>query len=250
MIRVYRCAAPADLTSEKQRELVAKFKESNAKVWNRKFIRSTLLAMSHSKCCYCETDISVESKYMEVEHFRFKEDFPDDVVTWSNLLPSCKRCNVNKGTHNVDTQGMIIDPTLISPKDHLTMRNYRLRGLTSLGQKTIEVVYLNQSDRLVKARFNVGERTLKALEKIRELYTDYEQSSDINLQRRILRGIEELLSEAGPTKEYSATTATVLAESLDFKYLKERLTARNLWTSSLEELHKIALQAALGEIAA
>lgn len=201
--------------------------------------------MSHSKCSYCEVDITTESNYMEVEHFRGKDDFPDLVVAWDNLLPSCKRCNVQKGTHNVDTDGMIIDPTSVEPKQHLYLKNYRLSARSDLGERTIDVVYLNQSDRLVEARFKVGERTLQALEKLRALYNDYCTSPNDQRKRRIVRGLEELLREAQPDREYSATSATVLTESPDFQFLRDNMTAGGLWESDLEEMYSVAFALSL-----
>ena len=43
------------------------------------------------------------------------DDYPDEVVDWDNLLPSCKRCNTTKGTHDVVTEP-IINPFDIDPK--------------------------------------------------------------------------------------------------------------------------------------
>ena len=34
---------------------------------------------------------------MEVEHFHPKSLYPNEVISWENLLPICKRCNSSKG---------------------------------------------------------------------------------------------------------------------------------------------------------
>ena len=92
--------------------LTAKFIADKTPVWKQAYIEAALLAMPYRKCAYCETLILDEAKYLEIEHFRNKDDFPTLVVDWANLLPSCKRCNLKKGTHNVEVDGMIIDPTV------------------------------------------------------------------------------------------------------------------------------------------
>lgn len=113
---------------------------------------------------------------MEVEHFRCKNDFPHLVIEWDNLLPSCKRCNVQNHAYNVETEGMIIDPFSIEPRDHLYLQSYRLRWRDELGRRTVSTLYLNDSDRVVAKRFVIGEAISEVLEGLRELLEEYPES--------------------------------------------------------------------------
>lgn len=97
MIRLYRPNCPQQLTDTVKDELTQEFINTGKNVWAKTYIKSALLAMSHNKCAYCECKLDEESKYMEVEHFLPKDDYPNQVVDWNNLLPSCKRCNTKKG---------------------------------------------------------------------------------------------------------------------------------------------------------
>ena len=167
---------------------------------------------------------------MEVEHFRCKSLFPDLVVTWDNLLPSCKRCNGQKHAYNVELDGMIIDPYLVEPSNHLYLQNYRLRARDDLGRRTIETLYLNDSDRIVIKRLHIGEKIASALEEIRDRLEEYiEGTQTIRKQNQIKRGVEKLLDECHPSKEYSAVAASSLLIDPNFLWIKERLETLNFW---------------------
>lgn len=88
MIHIDRGDAPSELTEDVVHSKTAAFKADPKKVvWRDKYIVEALMNMSHNKCAYCECKLGEESKYMEVEHFHDKKDFPDEVVLWNNLLP-------------------------------------------------------------------------------------------------------------------------------------------------------------------
>lgn len=85
-------------------------------VWNYDWLKTALTDSSFNKCCYTEIELGVESKYMEVEHFYHKDKYPERVLDWNNLLPSCKTCNGNKGDHDVGSEP-IINPYEENPKE-------------------------------------------------------------------------------------------------------------------------------------
>ena len=202
--------------------------------------------MSNSKCAYCEVNIAEESKYMEVDHFKPKGVYPTLVVEWGNLLPSCKRCNIQKGTHDVITHGMIIDPTLNQPNSHLRLRDFRLRGKDPVGTQTIETLYLNDSERIVRKRFDVGEAIAMTLEKLRLTTEDYiVDPASVRRRNQIVRGIKELLLETYPSKEFSATAATVILANEDYVWIRERLDHAQLWDQELLAAQAIAASAQL-----
>ncbi|TCP99122.1 uncharacterized protein (TIGR02646 family) [Sphingomonas sp. PP-F2F-A104-K0414] len=232
MIQLSRPASPPELDEPTVTALTTEFVNTGTSVWNTPSIRSGLLNSSNSKCAFCETKLDEESKYMEVEHFRCKRDFPDMVVDWDNLLPACKRCNVRKGGYNVDMEGMIVNPFDVDPRNHMFLYNFRLRSRDVVGRSTIDTLYLNQSDRLVAVRSSIGEAVASALERIREYLEDYiAGQKTVRQQNRIIRGIEKLLVESSPQAEYSATTSTVLFGDPDFSWIRERLQERGLWDS-------------------
>lgn len=230
MIRLHRAAPPEELDATTILEFTAEFQASKKSVWNAPFIRKRLLALSNAKCAYCETNIAEESKYMEVEHFRSKSDFPNLVVDWDNLLPACKRCNVQKGTYNVEAEGMIVNPFLDEPRDHLYFQNYRLRWRGEIGRRTIDALYLNDTDRVVGVRVKIGEAIASSLEVIRQQLEEYLTGERTTRRRNtVVRGMEALLKQAQPSSEFSATAATVLLSDPNFSWIKENLLAEGLW---------------------
>lgn len=101
MIKLELPEKPAELTPEKERELVEKFKADGSAVWKKSYITKPLLAMTNNKCAYSEQALNQESAYMEVDHFKHKNLYQDEVVRWGNLLPSCKKCNDTKSDWDV-----------------------------------------------------------------------------------------------------------------------------------------------------
>ncbi|MBW9076962.1 hypothetical protein JNB84_03275 [Rhizobium pusense] len=238
MIRLSRTNPPAELTDGHVAELTDTYKRTSESVWNKSYIKEGLLALSSSKCAYCETLLTEESKYMEVEHFRCKKDFPDEVVLWRNLMPACKRCNGHKNDYNVETEGMIVDPFLTEPGQHLYIQNYRVRGRDDTGRRTAEILYLNDGDRLVRVRMELGNAIADSLEILRRLLEEYLDGQQSTIRRnRITRGIESLLLQAQPEAQFSAVAASVLLIDENFTWIKGNLMRLNLWgaLAALEE---------------
>lgn len=237
MIKLDRTPKPSELTLDLQKELTKKFISTGESVWNLDFIKKWLSDYSNGKCCYCETSINTESKYLEVEHFHHKNTYKDEVLEWTNLLPSCKRCNWTKNNHDTIVEP-IIDPTVIDPKLHLKYWEYRLKGKDDLGKLTISVLNLNDWERLVKKRFEIGNAIHEKLEQFNEITDDYINWVENSTRRknRIIKGIKELMGEGLPSSIYSATAATIILNDTEFIELREKLINLNIWDTELEEL--------------
>lgn len=250
MIKLNRGPKPVELTVELQDSLTQKFKQTEEAVWDIEFLKQALLTLSNDKCCYCEADISEESKYMEVEHFHHKNEYKDEVLEWDNLLPSCKRCNGTKNDHDTVIEP-IIDPSKIDPRDHLKFWCYRIKGSDELGKLTISVLNLNDPDRLVKKRYEIGNAIEIKLEQLNELADDYVKGIQTSTRRknRIINGTKDLMKEGLPTVIYAATTSTMILNSEEYYSLKDKIKSKNLWDNELEqlelELTKIRLNLAI-----
>lgn len=241
MIRLNPVPVPIELDEQTVNELTELFKETGQSVWNRDYIKIPLLESSHKKCAYCETYIFEESKYMEVEHFYCKRDFPDFVLRWDNLLPSCKRCNGRKSSHNVELDGPLVNPYKMTPAEHLYLSNYRLKWKDDVGLNTIVTLHLNDSDRLLGTRMQVGTKMMGAIEQLYLLMEEYRAGAQSALLRnRIFLGVEELLKQAQPETQYSAVAATVLANDENYKRIAEWLKVEGVW-DRFEELD-VAMQ--------
>ena len=239
MIKLERLPKPDFLTDEKVDQLVQEFKNSGSSVWNTDQIKEPLLSSSHGKCSYCECDLTEESKYMEVEHFEDKKHNPDKVVAWENLLPSCKKCNGSKSTHDVISEP-ILNPYVHDPRVHLTIRLFRMRGLTQIGKDSIDVVGLNNQERLVLKRFEIGSQAADSIELSWERYNTFKSNGRTQSKNRLISLVEGILLECQPEAIYAATTATVVLTDSSFRELVETMKIEELWNVDLEVLHTIA----------
>lgn len=237
MIRLQTVEKPAQLTDELVAELTKKYKDDDSDVWKQTYIIEALSKMSANKCCFCETKLGEESKYMEVEHFHPKSLYPDEVVSWKNLLPICKRCNGKKKAHDTEDES-IIHPVVDNPKEHLALKNYRFEGLTPLGKTTKDVVYLNDSSRLVNARFKIGEGLNDELSSLIESVNAYIEKPITRRKNKIEGTLRRLMLEGTKESEFSATAATILLENLDYTDIKQLFITHNLWTQDFVDLEK------------
>jgi len=233
MIRLHPVPRPAKLTDDKVKELTERYQREQKSVWNEQFIKDALLQLSHGKCCYCECDVTRGGSYLEVEHFHPKSLYPEEVICWENLLPACKRCNVHKRDHDTK-QEPIIHPIQDEPQSHLSLRNYRLYSKTPLGEKTIDVLDLNDRERLVEKRFEIGDRLLTDLE---HLWLDLPDSATRKLSRKRQKLID-LMKEGTARYEYSATAATVILQDDNYQKIKLWFIQKNLWDDELNNLEK------------
>lgn len=116
MIQLLRPPKPQKL-ADNEAELTERFKKNNKDaVWNRSYIRSALLEMSNAKCCYCECKVGAGEREMHVDHFKPKSIYPDLVVKWENLLPSCPHCNKEKSSHDTGAEP-IVNPSEDDPRE-------------------------------------------------------------------------------------------------------------------------------------
>jgi len=234
MIKLTRPPAPEELTEEKIAELTEEFKRSGKRVWAENYIKEALLAISNNKCCYCECRLEVNSEYMEIEHFHPKSKYPDRVVMWDNLLPCCKRCNSSKSDHDTYKEP-VINPAEINPKDHLRLEDYRYKPKTPLGEKTIEVVYLNDTDRLGKERWKTGEAVQNSIEDLLALAIEYESSKSARTRNRVTRGLKQIQEDCLPSSQYCATAGSILLKDKNYYKLKEILIKYSLWDDELKD---------------
>lgn len=233
MIKLERQPKPSYLSASIVVELTEKFKSDGSSVWNRVQIKKPLLFSSYGKCAFCECSVLDESKYMEVEHFQYKDFYKDFVVDWNNLLPSCKRCNLAKGTHDVNTDP-IVNPYDVDPRRHISFKLYQFRGKDQIGRSTVDALDLNNSDRLVLKRFEVGEQVFLSIRVATERLSDYLTLSTAIRKNKLLSIVETILDECQPKAIYAATTATIALGDEEFMNVIKKLRSLNLWQDHLE----------------
>ncbi len=240
MIKLSRNFTPMFFNPTNIQELTEEFIESGKNVWNIDEVKKPLLKISYFKCAYCECKVDVESNYLEVEHFKDKNRYPNKVLEWNNLLPSCKRCNGSKGTHDVNHE-MIINPCDEDPRDHFFIDLYRLKNKSYLGENSIDILDLNNTERVVFKRFEIGEAILNSLNDALEKLKKFEDNGSTRSKNRIQAHLESLLKECIPKAQYSATSATVLHNQKIYSEIRNKMIVLNIWADYLEEMHKSSI---------
>lgn len=239
MIKIAMEPCPVFLSESKVLELTTDFISSNKtkKVWGNKSIKDALLKSSNNKCCYCECLLDEESKYMEVEHFKCKKIYPNDVVEWSNLLPSCKRCNGIKKDFDVMVNP-IVNPYTDTPANHIKLRGSRFREIDDVGYNTIEAIRLNDFERLSRKRAIL----ISALEdRVYGIYEDmeeYQSSLSGKVKRKIITECSGILSECQPSEAYSCVMATTLVNNPDFIAVISLMKNHSLWDCDMQSLYQ------------
>lgn len=248
MIKVERMARPKELTQEVQRQLTEEFKRDRKKrVWSKPYIRERLLEECGHKCVYCECLIGEGYKEMHVDHFHYKEKYPDEVVSWENLNPSCPHCNKSKAIHDT-YQEPIVNPFEQDPRDYFYIKHYRYysrnQNVEPVARTTIDVLGLNDTDEVVKFRFEQGEALI---EKIEDIYRKAEENeaslrTNIPMRNRVLKGCRNILKLGTKEAAYAAFMATIIMEEPAYQKLKGLLQRENLWDESLRELDEKVAQ--------
>lgn len=239
MIKLERNITPIKLTPAFIAFQTAEFISNKTNVWNIGWLKEGLLELSFGKCAYCECNLEEESKYMEVEHFEDKDNNPNKVLVWDNLLPSCKRCNGSKSTHDV-VREPIINPFIDIPSNHLKFRLYRFNPKDEKGRTTIDVVDLNNTERAVKKRFEVGEELEKTIERAHERLESFEANQITQRKNKLKNIIEDILKECQPCSIYSATCATILHSNDTYHEIRNRMLSHKIWDKEFENLHDIS----------
>lgn len=246
MIKLERCCPPAKLTPTFVAEKTSQFIATGNAVWNIDWLKSALLNLSFNKCAYCECDLTEESRYMEVEHFEDKNTYKEKVLNWNNLLPSCKRCNGNKHSHNVNEEP-IVNPFIDNPATHFSLKLYRLkpRRNNSKAEMTIAVLDLNNSERIVKVRFDLGEAIQKTIETAKTKLKKFEENRHPISRTSLISTVDGVLLECQKDRIYSATCATVLHTNDDYLEIRQKMKDLSIWSDELEQLHNNSLELVL-----
>ena len=236
MIQLSALPRPAKLTDALVIKLTKRFRDTGKSVWIQSFIKEYLLKMSHEKCAFCECNIVEESKYLEVEHYLPKSIYPKKVVDWANLLPACKRCNGCKSDHDTAVEP-IVHPVNDKPNEHLKLNHYFFKPKTITGKTTIRILRIND-DRIRNPRYKIASMTLKQLEKLEDLIEQYTQTPNVIARNKIKSWLYDILMEAQPNSEYSATVATVIWHCEDYRFAKDFFQKQGWWNNEFQDLER------------
>lgn len=245
MIKLDLPPCPIELTPDIQHQLTDTYKSTEKAVWKKGYIENALLAMTNNKCAYSEQLLNQESAYMEIDHFKCKKIYPDDVVTWGNLLPSCKKCNSTKGEHDVIVIP-IVNPLVEQPRDFLYVKCFRYYHRNTKGKATIDVLALNDNEHFANPRARIALQIADDIEtRFDDLVLAHQMKNAMQVRKSIGK-IKSLLTECTPRYPYSAIISTYILYEFDtYDQLETFLKNNNYWDQELENLKNDLLSIAL-----
>lgn len=242
MIKLNRPPAPVELDEDTRKRLVDKYVNDNSsRVWDQPYIRKTLIKSSSSKCCYCERRIGPGFRDVHIDHFLPKKLYPREVVTWSNLLPSCGDCNRAKWEHDTGLKP-IVNPYDDDPREYFYLKGCRYcpldRDLDSKASTTIDVLNLNDLTKSCLVRYKVVAEILDQLCDLARDAKEHEGDlvTNTRTRNRIKRKMKGLLGFCVPSAEFSAFTSTALHSDENYAEVRTILLRVDAWDEELEKL--------------
>lgn len=224
MIKVNRCECPPSLN-----KLDSEIVKSD---YSADDVVDALYNMQHSKCCYCEKDMSLlGSTSRHVEHYIPKRFFEDNGETnwgqansWENLLYSCSDCNSRKsGKYPFDEkrgQYIIINPSSrdIDPQQFI--------GFNIQGDYDVEHIGLDDSnvgyETIENLQFNTRKEIRRAIRTLRhgingyfqEIYTAIEDNNAAKI-RTVKGSLTQLMRADSPFSSFSRHYIALVLEEFN-----------------------------------
>lgn len=122
----------------------------------RQFVRTRAGGL----CEYCQLNQEHYPPSFHIEHIRALSHQGDDSL--ENLALTCPRCNRYKGpnlsAYDPQTQELVtlFNPRTDSWSEHFALQGEFIEGLTAQGRATIELLKMNEEERLILRRHLLG----------------------------------------------------------------------------------------------
>ncbi len=199
-------------------------KERLVKHYRSSEIQKVLFDSSNTKCAFCENS-PTESGHIEVEHFKPKSLYPEFTFSWDNLLPSCKKCNNSKLTHDTVNEP-IINPYADDPSQYFHYQDIQIKPINDnvIGERTITICDLNNA-RLMIPRGQLLSALHTFSKGISDALVDYEECTTdrtrINRIRKISQSIDTIEELIKPERTYSAYSKHYLDNCIPYRKAKK-----------------------------
>lgn len=270
MKKLNKSSEPPELLSNREILTRQYCKEGKKRpVWRRTYIIDALFASSLGTCAYCGCKIVVsdtpeiwnielnkedrdylddkeanENIFMNVDHYVPKKKDCSKVVDWDNLIPTCPKCNILKGGHDVE-EYPIINPYKEDPRCYFKIEGCYVQVKDNkLGtQKLKKALKTLQLFQLVYRIERQNRRTCleiqlilnNFMEDIDEAIKAREQGDNSKING-LRRGLIKLLEHGLPDSDYGALCATIILRHSAFNLIKEKMHENDLWSAKLSDL--------------
>ena len=168
-------------------------------------------------CAYCSIcEFESQGVGFDVEHYEPQSAHPELSNTYSNLMYSCRACNIRKGDRcppqSARDAGLrFFKADLDEFVDHFELQGRRLRGLSPCGEFTIDAISLNRTA-LIRVR-ELRERAGQALDRVARGIGALRYVKIDSLPKDVrLRAKQAIESALEKERHLAETIDTILAE--------------------------------------
>lgn len=115
-------------------------------------LRLLVFDRAGQRCEYCRMPMAYDVLPFQVDHIRPQKHRGQ--TTADNLALTCYNCNAHKGPNlagidsETDAMTPLFDPRQHHWAEHFAWDDAQLRGLTPIGRVTVEVLNVNDADRV------------------------------------------------------------------------------------------------------
>ena len=203
-------------------------KEKLISFYRHNEIKQSLFPSSNYKCAFCEGKPS-ENGNIEVEHFLPKSIYPEQIFSWENLLPACRKCNDAKRAHDSHLEP-IINPYNEDPEELFFYTDIRITPIDNAvdAARTVVVCELN-SVRLMGPRAEILVSLHSFDQSLSAALSDLDQATGERARNnriaRIAEGIEVMDRLTANDQRYAGFCRHYLKNSLNYQQAKEILKA-------------------------
>lgn len=190
------------------------------RLYNHEDVRVALNELYNNKCAYCEGMANTAQFTSRIDHFRPKDGIKGVEnhkgyfwlgYEWTNLLPTCEKCNIKKSNQfpltngektrisdDVEQEGflsndhflfdnfkidkleredrLLLNPEIDRVKEHLYFSpTGEIKHLTEKGKKSIEVYDLNRNSLILERRSIID----SIIQEVIDIFSNYQYHSDL-----------------------------------------------------------------------
>lgn len=176
---------------------ISKVPEKYIKHYRDVQITENLFRSSNNKCAYCERKPSDGGGFLEVDHFFYKDRYPERCFEWTNLIPCCKNCNTTKGKYDCG-EIPIIDPYIDNPDEYLTYNLIEIEVRSNAsniekGECTLKVLNNLNNDELITLRSELLVAFTSNKNKLSQKIIEFQNSQRNDKKTRIINEMRDFV---------------------------------------------------------
>jgi uncharacterized protein (TIGR02646 family) len=176
-----------------------------ANTYDGEDVKRQLIEDQNSKCYLCERHLTTD---FEIEHFKSKDNYPELIKDWNNLLLACRYCN-SKKSNNFDN---LLNPLTVNIEEDIKQE------VDFINQKAIFTLVQSETE-LSKKLIELLQRLFNGSTRIRKIKEEQFFEYFISVINRFQKTVNNYLLDATEQTENEVRAELGIdKEFLGFKY--------------------------------